>query len=98
MPAIRQHFRNSEREKNHLVCTCIIQHMILCTVYFYIYRLAQSVRGQNYGLDNKRTNVGFAAEKEILVFHAPTTWELELIQPHAKRKLGTFLDGKSGWE
>jgi hypothetical protein len=72
--------------------------MILYRVYFYIYRLPQSVQGQNYGLDNKRTDVGFASEKEILVFSAPTTLDLELIQPPTKRILGTFLEGKSGWE
>ena len=55
--------------------------MISYGVYFYIYRLAQWVQGQNYGLDNKRTDAGFAAEKDILVFSAPSTWDQELIQP-----------------
>jgi hypothetical protein len=72
--------------------------MILYGVYFYIYRLAHSAQGQNCGQDNRRTDVGFAAEKEILVFSAPPTWDLELIQPHTKRILGAFLEGKNGWE
>jgi len=54
---------------------------MIYSVYFYIYRPDQSVKGQNYGLDNKRTDVGFVAEKEILVFSAPTAWDMELIQP-----------------
>jgi hypothetical protein len=72
--------------------------MILHRAYFYIYRLPQSVQRQNYELDNKRIDVGFATEKDILVFSAPTTWDLELIQPPAKRILGTFVEEKSGWE
>jgi hypothetical protein len=71
--------------------------MILYSVYFYIYRLAQAVQGQNYGLDDKGRDVRFAAEKEILVFSAPTTWDLELVQSPMKRILGTILEGKSGW-
>ena len=69
-----------KEKRIHLVYTCVIQHMIY-SVYFYIYRPDQSVKGQNYGLDNKRTDVGFVAEKEILVFSAPTAWDMELIQP-----------------
>ena len=72
--------------------------MILYRVYFNIYRLAQSLQGQRYGLDNRRTDVGFAAEKKILAFSAPPTWDLERIQHPTKRTLGTSLEGKSGWE
>lgn len=72
--------------------------MILYRVYFNIYRLAQSAQGQNCGLDNRRTDVGFAAEKEILVFSAPPTWDLERIQHPTKPALRTFPEVKSGWK
>lgn len=37
MPDIRQHIRKSEREKTHLVYTCIIQqHDIIQSVFLYL--------------------------------------------------------------
>lgn len=61
-----------------------MQYIILYRVYFNIYRLAQSVQGQDDGLDSRRTYVGFAAEKEILVFSEPPTWDPELIRHPTK--------------
>jgi hypothetical protein len=37
MPAIRQHTSNSEREKIHLIYTCIVQqHDIIQSVFLYL--------------------------------------------------------------
>jgi hypothetical protein len=75
--------------------------MILYRVYFYIYRPAQSVQGQNFGAGKKKNRRWICGRKKKRRDFSVLCTNYMGSGAHAasyKTNIRDFVDGKSGWE
>ena len=76
--------------------------MILYRVYFYIYRPAQSVQGQNFGAGKKKEQtIDLRQEKKKRRDFSVLCTNYMGSGAHAasyQTNIRDFVDGKSGWE
>jgi len=96
MSAIRKHFRNSEKKTSFVVYLYNTAHDIIQSVFLYLQASSVAIGTKLRAGQKKEQTLDLRPKKKerFLVSSAPTTRDLELIQPHTKRTLGILLMGK----